>query len=325
MTQQKSERIMNLAICLLMSRRFVEKAHIREVVEGYHDLTDAAFERTFERDKDELRRLGVPVETGSNDPLFPDEVGYRILRKSFELPPIEFSPAETAALGLAATVWESATQAGQTVSALAKLRAAGVDPDPSRLAVLAPSVGAREPAFASVWAAYAERAPISFGYRGETRRVEPWAMTYRRGAWYLLGYDRGRDAPRVFKVARVDGAATRIGKAASYRLPADLDLAAAWRSLEPAGRDETALLALRDGRANDLRAAGVPEPDADSVPPGYQAFRIGYSRAGDFAAELCARGADALVLAPDALRRAVIAQLQAVASAADPATEGVRP
>lgn len=314
MTQQKSERIMNLAICLLMSRRFVEKAHIREVVEGYHDLTDAAFERTFERDKDELRRMGVPVETGSNDPLFPDEVGYRILRKDFELPPIEFTPAETAALGLAASVWESATQAGQTVSALAKLRAAGVDPDPSRLAALSPSVGAREPAFAGIWAAYAERAPISFGYRGETRRVEPWAMTYRRGAWYLLGHDRGREAPRVFKVARVDGLATRIGKPGSYRLPADLDVATAWRSLEPASRDESALLALRDGRADDLRRAGSPEPAADGVPPGYRAYRVAYARPGDFAAELCARGADVLVLAPDALRGAVVAQLEAIAA-----------
>lgn len=314
MTQQKSERIMNLAICLLMSRRFVDKARIREVVEGYHDLSDAAFERTFERDKDELRHLGVPVETGSNDPLFPDEVGYRILRKNFELPPIEFTPAETAALGLAASVWESATQAGRTVSALAKLRAAGVDPDPTRLSALAPSVGAREPAFGGIWAAYAERVPISFGYRGGTRKVEPWAMTYRRGAWYLLGHDRGREAPRVFKVARVDGAVARIGKAGSYRLPDDLDVAAAWRTLEPASSDETALLALRDGRANDLRASGTPEPATEGVPPGYAAYRVGYARPGDFAAELCARGADALVLAPETLRQAVIGRLESVAN-----------
>ncbi|MBN9104036.1 MAG: WYL domain-containing protein [Propionibacteriaceae bacterium] len=317
MTQQKSERIMNLAICLLMSRRFVEKAHIREVVEGYHGLSDAAFERTFERDKDELRHLGVPVETGSNDPLFPDDVGYRILRAAFELPAIEFTPAETAALGLAASVWESATQAGRTVSALAKLRAAGVDPDPTRLSAFAPSVGAREPAFPGIWAAYAERAPISFGYRGEVRRVEPWAMTSRRGAWYLLGHDRGRDAPRVFKVARVDGVATRIGKPGSYRLPEDLDVAKAWRSLEPAASDETALLALRDGRANDLRRGGSPEPDVQPVPPGYQAYRVGYARPGDFAAELCARGADVLVLAPDTLRQAVITRLEAVAGPTD--------
>ena len=324
MTQQKSERIMNLAICLLMSRRFVDKARIREVVEGYHDLSDSAFERTFERDKDELRRIGVPVETGSNDPLFPDEVGYRILRADFELPPIEFTPAETAALGLAASVWESATQAGRTASALAKLRAAGVDPDPTRLAALAPTVGAREPAFPSIWAAYTERAPISFGYRGDIRRVEPWAMTYRRGAWYLLAHDRGRKAPRVFKVARLDGPAPRIGKPGSYHLPADLDVAAAWRTLEPASRDETALLAVRDGRANDLRATGTPEPAADGVPAGYHAYRVAYSRPGDFAAELCARGADVLVLAPDALRGSVIARLEAVASAAAPGEGGCR-
>ena len=162
MAPRKSERILNLTICLLLARRFIEKSRIREVVEGYHNLSDAAFERTFERDKDDLRGMGVPVETGSNNPLFPDEVGYRIRRKDFELPAIEFTPAETAALGLAATVWESATQADQAVSALAKLRAAGVDPDPERLAGLAPSIGAREPAFASIWAATLERVPVSY-------------------------------------------------------------------------------------------------------------------------------------------------------------------
>ena len=104
---------MNLAICLLLARRFVEKSHIRDVVEGYAGLSDVAFERTFERDKDELRAMGVPVETGSDNPLFPDEVGYRIRREDFELPPIEFTASETMVLGLATRVWESATQADQ--------------------------------------------------------------------------------------------------------------------------------------------------------------------------------------------------------------------
>lgn len=311
MTQQKSERIMNLAICLLMSRRYLEKARIREIVEGYHDLSDAAFERTFERDKDELRSLGVPVETGSNDVFFPDEVGYRIRREDFELPAIEFTAAETAALGLAATVWESATQAGQTTSALAKLRAAGVDPDPSRLAALAPAIGAREPAFDTVWAAYAERAPISFSYRGETRQVEPWAMTSRRGAWYLLGYDRGRQEARMFKLARIDGAASRIGKPGSYQVSDTMDVDAAWTRLEPAAPDEVGIVALRTGRAHDLRRRAVP--DETPVPSGFEAFAVSYSRAGDFVAEVCAHGPDVIVLAPAALRQAVIEHLTAVA------------
>jgi proteasome accessory factor B len=311
MTQHKSERIMNLAICLLMSRRYLDKARIRDVVEGYHDVSDAAFERTFERDKDELRSLGVPVETGSNDAFFPDEVGYRIKREDFELPAIEFTPAETAALGLAATVWESATQAGQTVSALAKLRAAGVDPDPSRLAALAPTIGAREPAFASIWAAYVEQAPISFSYKGEPRRVEPWAMTSRRGAWYVLGHDRDKAEPRMFKLSRVDATATRIGKPGSYQVPLTVDLDAAWARLEPAGADETAVVALRPGRATDLRRRAIPVPGP--APHGYETFELSYARLGDVVGELCAHGADVLVLGPDALRAAVMDQLQAVA------------
>lgn len=105
MAPRKSERIMNLAICLLMARRFLDRNHLREVVDGYAGLSDAAFERTFERDKDDLRAMGIPVETGSNSVLFPDDVGYRIRRQDFELPPIDFTAAEATALGLASQVW----------------------------------------------------------------------------------------------------------------------------------------------------------------------------------------------------------------------------
>lgn len=301
---------MNLTICLLLARRFIEKSHIREVVEGYHGLSDAAFERTFERDKDELRAMGVPVETGSNNPLFPDEVGYRIRRKDFELPAIEFTPAETAALGLAATVWESATQAEQAISALAKLRAAGVDPDPGRLAGLAPSIGAREPAFASVWEATVDRTPIRFSYRGEPRVVEPWAMTYRRGAWYLLGHDRERDAPRMFKVTRIDAPAEPIGRPGGYRVP-EVDLDAAWERLEPRGVDAEAIVAIRPGRARDLRRRG--RPVEHPVPAGYEAFAVSYARTADFVGEVCAHGADVLVVSPRRIRRAVINQLRFIA------------
>jgi len=311
MAQKKSERIMNLTICLLLSRRYLEKAKIREIIEDYRGLNDANFERTFERDKDELRSLGVPVETGSNDIFFPDEVGYRIKRKDFELPAIEFTPAETAALGLAATVWESATQADQAIAALAKLRAAGVDPDPSRLTGLAPAIGAREPSFPEIWAAHAERVPISFRYKGNLRRVEPWAMSFRHGSWYLLGRDRDKDAARMFKLDRVDATVTRIGKPGSYSLPASDEVDQCWQRLEPAGADDVALLAIRDGRANDLRRRGQMAELASPI--GYQVYRVEYARAGDFVGELCAHGADVLVLEPEGLRQAVIDQLAAVA------------
>ena len=310
MSPRKSERIMNLTICLLMARRFIEKSRIRQVVEGYHGLSDVAFERTFERDKDELRRMGVPVETGSNNPLFPDEVGYRIRRKDFELPAIEFTPAEAAALGLAAPGWEGATQAEQAVSAVAMRGAGGVDPDPRRLAGLAPAIEAREPAFASIWAATVDRTPIRFSYKSQPRQVEPWAMTYRRGAWYLMGHDRDRDAPRMFKVTRIDAPAEPIGRPGSYRVP-EVDLDAAWERLEPRGTDAEAIIAVRPGRAPELRRRGrsVPEP----APAGYEALAVSYARAADFVGEVCAHGADVLVLLPERIRGAVIERLKAVA------------
>lgn len=312
MSPRKSERIMNLAICLLLARRFVAKSHIRDVVEGYAGLSDVAFERTFERDKDELRAMGVPVETGSDNPLFPDEVGYRIRREEFELPPIEFTATETMVLGLATRVWESATQADQALSAMAKLRAAGVEPDPGRLVGLSASVTAREPAFDPLWQATVARTPVSFGYRGEVRRVEPWAMSYRRGAWYLVGFDRARQASRVFKVARVDAGVTSIGRPGSFQ-PQPVDVESLLGSLEPAAPDAEALLAIRGDRAPGLRRKGRRVESPIPLPPGFFAYRVGYARRGDLVGDVCAGGPDVLVLEPHRVRAAVLKQLGSIA------------
>ena len=111
MSARKTERLVNLTILLLSSRRFVPREQIRSAVEGYRGLSDDAFERMFERDKEDLRAMNVPVATGTNDSLFGDEPGYRISRTDFELPPIDFTPDETTVLGLAATVWQQASAA----------------------------------------------------------------------------------------------------------------------------------------------------------------------------------------------------------------------
>nr|NLI50776.1 WYL domain-containing protein [Propionibacterium sp.] len=321
MSARKSERIMNLTICLLMARRFVEREQIRQLVEGYHGLSDAAFERTFERDKEELRTLGVPIETGSNSALFPDEVGYRIRRTDFELPPLEFDAAETAALGLASTVWEQARLADATVRAVAKLRAAGVEPDASRAAALEASVGAAEPAFEPLWQALLARTRVRFTYHGVVRVVEPWTLAYRRGAWYLVAFDTTRGERRLFKVTRISDAPAPVGRPGAYEIPA-LDLAESLAALEPAPATAEALLAIADAAAPDLRrratpaAAAAAHTPAGGAPPGYGLYRWPYAEDRDAAGELAAHGADVVVLAPPALRDAVIAHLRAVAEGA---------
>ncbi len=99
----KSERLLNLLILLLVSRSFVTKDRIRDVIDDYRGGSDEAFEKMFERDKDELRSLGIPIEVGHLDAYFDDEVGYRIKRDAFELPQVELEPDEAAVVGLAAT------------------------------------------------------------------------------------------------------------------------------------------------------------------------------------------------------------------------------
>ncbi|MFT4217334.1 MAG: WYL domain-containing protein [Micropruina sp.] len=303
---------MNLAICLLMARRFLDKNHIREVVEGYAGLSDAAFERTFERDKDDLRAMGVPVETGSNSPLFPDEIGYRIRRQDFELPPIDFTAAEATALGLASQVWGTAALAEQTVSALAKLRAAGVDPDASRLTGISPSIGAKEPAFEPLWQATMTRTAVRFGYRGVRREVEPWVLTYRRGSWYLAGLDRTRGAARMFKLARIEDTPRTVGRPGAYPLPDDIDVAELTRSLEPGPAAAEAVVAIRGDKAPDLRRRGVRVESAASLPPGFAAWRVRYASDAAFVTEVCGHGPAVLVLEPGRLRRRVIARLAKV-------------
>jgi len=315
---RKSERIMNLTICLLMARYFLPREKIREAVEGYRGLSDAAFERTFERDKDDLRSLGVPVETGSNSALFPDDIGYRIRRSDFELPPLEFDAAETAALGLASTVWEQARLAEDTVRAVAKLRAAGVEPDADRPAGLAASVGAHEPAFEVLWHAMLTGTRVRFRYRDVDRLVEPWTLTYRRGAWYLLAFDTTRGEERQFKVARVQGDPTLEGGPGAYVVP-DADLDARLAALEPAPATSEALIAIADAAAPDLRRRAAP---VDGTPPlpGYSCFRLAYAEDGDVAGDLAAYGPDVIVLGPAEVRDAVIAHLRGVVGLAEVAS-----
>src|SRR4051812_5263238 len=130
MSRSRTERLVNLVICLLSTRRFLTAAQIAATVPGYeHDAADPraheAFQRKFERDKSELRDLGVPLETGTSS-VFDAEPGYRIARRDYALPDIHLEPQEAAALGMAARLWRHAGLAAAASSGLVKLRAAGL-------------------------------------------------------------------------------------------------------------------------------------------------------------------------------------------------------
>src|ERR1700744_3447361 len=125
MSRRKPERLLSLVVCLLSTRRYLTAEQIRQAVAGYPEQPEA-FKRMFERDKEELRELGIPLETGPISPLDGEDTGYRVQRQAYELPELRLEPDEAAVLGLAARVWQHAELAGAAAGALLKPRAAGV-------------------------------------------------------------------------------------------------------------------------------------------------------------------------------------------------------
>lgn len=336
MSARKTERLLNLVICLLATRRFVTAEQIRAAVPGYPS-GDEAFKRMFERDKDDLRELGVPLETGTNSALFDDETGYRIRREAYALPEISLAPDETAVLGLAARAWQQATVAATASTALLKLRAAGVEPaEELTPAGIEPRVDAREPAFPPLWEAVLERRPVMFDYRtasstagvSSTRQVEPWGIVSWHGRWYLLGHDRDRAAPRVFRLDRVVGEVKRDGAAGSVTVPEGVDVAATARRLAGPPAQGTATLYLRPGAAYGLRrhALSVRPADAPSgdTVDGWDVAEVPYTVPEDVADAVVAFGADVVVAGPAEVRSAVLDRLRA-ARAGAAAAAGVTP
>ncbi len=313
MAARKTERLVNLTILLLSSRRFLPKHHIRAVVEGYRDMSDEAFDRMFERDKDELRSLGVPIDTGSNDAFFDDETGYRISRRDFELPTIEFTPDEVTVLGLASTVWQQASAADDTTHALAKLRATGIDPDASRLTALAPRLSAREEAFEPLWQAVIDRQAVEFTYLGadELRTVEPWRLAWRTNSWYLVGLDRGRQAPRVFKLSRITGDVRTSGGQDAFEVPEDAVVTEHAGILTARTSDLTAVLAIRGERVPAMRRRGETCAAPVDLPAGFRAYRVPFT-SGYAASEIASHGPDVIVLEPADLREQVVRHLRGV-------------
>lgn len=306
----KAERLMNLAICLLSTKRFVSKEDIRAHVSGYQDQSDQAFERMFERDKEELRSLGVPIETGSNDVFFDDEYGYRVTPGGL-LPPVEFDADEAALVGLAARAWHEASITSATQSALAKLRAVGVEVDAERLPGLHPVMTTREPGFGVWFRAILQRIRVTFDYAARgTRTVEPWGLTHHRGRWYVSGRDVDKDELRTFRLSRINGEPRTKGRAGAFTVPEGTDVHQLARALDPEPDTHRATVAVRPGRAAALRRRGELLPDHPG-PDGFEVYGVGYASGPALVGEIAGYGSDVVVLEPVELRRDVIAHLQA--------------
>jgi len=319
MSAAKSERLLNLLIMLLVQRRYISKDRIRAIL--YPDSTEDGFEKMFERDKEELRSLGVPIEVGQMDAYFDDEPGYRIPPDEFALPDIDLEPDEAAVVGLATKVWQHATLAKATTEAVRKLQAVGVPVDVTQLDIAQPRLTADEPAFDAFWQAVQERTPLEFDYlragdqEPQTRHLQPWGVARYSGRWYAVGFDTDRRAERVFRLSRVQGAVRRKGPPGSYEIPPGTDVRDIARRLAPPRITETVVLLARPGAAVPLRRAADRTEEGVRGPDGSHGWdRLVLTRGAiDMADEVLGYGPSVYVESPEALREIVVARLREAA------------
>jgi len=228
-----AERLLNLVIALTHARVRMTRSEIRNSVAGYDPVApagdaaeakrrDAAFERMFERDKDDLRRMGLPLRTVT-DATHGDDIGYKIDATDAALEPLELTQAELAVLALAAEYWQGATLGADAKLALTKA-ASSAEP---RLAAVLPFAArstASQDATATLAEAIQERQRVQFVYASaasdtEERTVEPWRILIRGGAEYVFGFDVERGEPRTYRIVRIEGAVRPIGPPGTYDIP----------------------------------------------------------------------------------------------------------
>ncbi len=314
----KTERLLNLVICLLYTRQPLGKQRIREAVPQYGEASSAeAFDRMFERDKDELRDLGIPLRTEPLDSLFDDEPGYRIDRREYALPEITFEPDELAVLGLASRTWQHASLAGPAATAMRKLEAAEVERDEGSIIGLEPRVRTTEPAFTPVKDAVLRRQAVRFTYRkpggaAEDREVRPWAVTNWRGRWYVTGWDLGREAVRAFRLSRIEGRVRTVGRAGAYDIPDDHDAVRQIAGTEPSGRPQRAVLRVRAGAGRALRRRASSAREADAR---WSRLEVDFADAEVLADEIAEFGPAVIAVEPAELVDAVVRRLRGAARA----------
>lgn len=306
---RKIERLINLTIALLATKRFLTKNEIFRSVDGYEGSVETK-ERMFERDKDDLRKLGITIEVGGFDPVFEDEAGYRIKPEGYSLDLGQITGTEIALLSLAAEAWRGAALDDAAHSALTKLRSMGVESDLDAIPSIAPRLNTPPGDFQSITTAISERRTISFAYlsptlRSEDRTVAPFAIATRESHWYLAGIDLAKDALRTFRLDRIDGDVTINKSGDGYEIPAGFDVFA---SLDTQHDAHTATIDIRKGKAHLLRNTAITSIDKGE----WDRVTVNYFDTQRFIDLILWHGDDALVIQPSELRGEVIAALEKI-------------
>jgi proteasome accessory factor B len=222
---RKSERLVNLTIALLATKRLLTKTEIFDKVEGYDGDADAR-DRMFERDKDELRSIGITIEVGQIDAFFEDEVGYRITQSAYKLEMPELSPQELTLIALSQQLFAEHALGDSAQDALIKFKSSGVPVDESLLNATSLYKLTIPAAISEIIRAIAEKRHISFEYLSDdftshTRTIAPYHLTYKFNKWYFMGLDQQIQELRTFRLDRLSSQLTLSKKSDLFSIPHD--------------------------------------------------------------------------------------------------------
>ncbi len=311
------ERLTNLLALLLETTRPLSMVEIAGELDGQYPDDERNLRAAFERDKSALRDLGVPIETDSD--LGQGTPGrYRIDRRAYELSDLDLDADERRALQIAVATVRTDTSAGR--DAIWKLGGTATSEVGAVSAVLPD-----RPELPVIRAAVASRSMITFSYRGDQRRVDPWGLLLRGGFWYVVGHDHDRDDKRTFRIDRFGGTPDDIetGPNGSFERPESFDPRTAFPA-DPkqighaAGDGLMATVRIDADRAaaieREVGSDRVSERHAD----GSISVEVAASNIDAFRSWVIGLLDHAVVIDPPEVRSAIIDWLAAVAGQARP-------
>ena len=305
---RKIERLINLTIALLATKRYLTKSEIFRTVEGYEGSAETK-ERMFERDKDDLRSLGITIDVGTFDPLFNDEAGYRIRSENYQLDLGQVTPTEISLLSLAADAWQDSAFSDAAQGALLKLSSIGIPADPIELLGLAPKLTNTSKELETITETIANSDFLVFDYLSsnlvvEQREIIPFALSNRSGLWYVSGVDQEIEEVRTFRMDRVQGSISTRRNTNSFEFPVGYELS----EIDTEVTSRLAVIDVRKGKGQTLRTLANSVKDLGE----WDQIKVPIHTVHSLAAEILWHGDDAFVHEPADLREYIIEQLESL-------------
>ncbi len=302
MSSQKTERLINLTLALLASKRYLSKAEILRNIPGYEGSPETK-ERMFERDKDDLRSLGIQIDVNNFDPLFEDEQGYLIKSDSFQFAENEFTKEELLLLTMAANLWHDSAVEIDSQNALLKIQSLSgpVENDMTTTPTL--RITEDWQLLVSIFTAVQNKQILEFSYRGKKRQVNPYGLYSSKGFWYLIAFEI--NVIKSFKLVRIEGEVDLIGEKDAFEKPVNFNVGNFLKE-ESNSVGLVSKLQVRKGAALSLRNKFTVK-DLDSE---WDLMDIPYTNEQELLEMVLWHGTDLKLIEPAALRQLLVANLE---------------